>query len=872
MGVAVPNSNTLRMDQDPQLAVSQDLQRALLTAEFVTKGTNSEQDDGDNDLFELDPQIFDRWVPLLRQTIDESQLNTVVDDLYGSIDDHFENLEVQILQDTQLNNNLVTSINEIQKVQGIIDGSLQNDIHSLQKQVRSSTLQLVSKKQILIDNIKTSSKIKESSILIQKVLQIMELFNRCRELIEENDFFKALQTMETFETIYLQDFKQYNFEFLTEIYTSIPTLKSQIKDESINLIKNSLNYNLEKSFGVIGDKYYNVYETQILQDWLKTKQAMKLHSYKFNSPVEISLRDASRLDPLQLQNFCQLHEFHDSILIFQSLGEMNFFIDEFRKEYEFRKSKLVHPLFLKDFSTVSHSDGNTDLFAEKLNLPFFKEYILKILGFLVYDKELHRSTDYVLSNNSFNSTDVFWTSIMNKLYPYLITMVKNTLINENLLTAFKDFLGVLIAILENLKLNVELLYKVQVETFNQYCDLLVFQFEKEFTNLLQDDDFMPLSITDKTLYHKILKICWLTDHGSDANPSNDSQFSATFPFSPLYPMTCTLVKKTYTSLHSFISVFYKHDISHLNLILVKAIDSIFDKVVNLNIKSKLDTTSREEIAQILVNLDYFVIATKEFSLILTRENLTNNPDVEIRLSSIKKLIETRKEAETKLINLIDSKVIDLMEFIEFDWNTIDIRDEPDMTIVDIAQFLEMMFTSTLAIIPSNIKMLLIFREFDVITRRFLEKLLNETPNRISPQSVQNFETDMLYLEKTISKIFPNDVSSVPSSPSIPLTPTDIPSTAGNRSSVQVGNNIKSLLSTFTDLKQHIGLMKVNHWEEYKDNDIRLKKYSRVKPEVAQSLLAKLQPPSSEQSNLISDEGSSADSRGNSRFAKLFSRS
>lgn len=161
------------MDQDPQLAVSQDLQRALLTAEFVSKSGSSNQDQGEDELFELDPQIFDRWVPLLRQTIDEGQLNTVIDDLYASIDDHFENLETQILQDSQINNNLVTSINEIQKVQQIIDGSLQNDIKNLQSQVRHSTLNLVSRKQILIDNTKTSSKITESSILIQKFYKFL---------------------------------------------------------------------------------------------------------------------------------------------------------------------------------------------------------------------------------------------------------------------------------------------------------------------------------------------------------------------------------------------------------------------------------------------------------------------------------------------------------------------------------------------------------------------------------------------------------------------------------------------------------------------------------------------------------------------------
>lgn len=859
------------MEQEPQLEISKDLQRAFLAVDFTSSSKDSYLNIEGDEINELDEQVFERWIPSLRQAIDEGNLNLVVDDLYGSIEEQFENLETQILQDSQINNNLSASIRELESIQSMIHGPLQKELKYLNDEVRESTQDLVGKKQLLINNTKTLSKISESTILIQKILQILELSNRCHELIEDNDFFKALQAIETFEAIYLQDFKQYNFQFLTKFYSSIPFLKTKIRNESINLIKKSLTYSLEKTFSLLGHKYYDVYESEILADWIKTKHGMKLQNYKFNSSVELSLRDTSKLEVLDLNNFCNLDEFHDSVLIFDSLNEMDFFLSEFSKEYEFRKSKLIDPLFLTGSSTASYSVKKLDTFSQNLTFDEFQEYILKILGFLIYDRELHKSTDFILSNNCYRITDDFWESFMKRLNPILTQMVRTKLNVEESLTQFKDFLGVIIAILENLSFDVELLYSTQVLTYEKYCEILVQAFEKEFTSLLQDDDFMPLAVSDKSLYEKILKICWLSEQASDYSTSQEETFSATLPFSPLFPMTCTLLKKTYTNAHNFVSVFFKNDLSHLNLILVKAIDKALGKVVNNNIKSKLDTTSREEIAQILVNLDYFVIAAKEFSSILTRENLTNNPDIEIRLSAIKQLTETRKSAESKLINLIDSKVSDLMEFIEFDWNTTDIRKEPDMTIVDISQFLEMMFTSTLANIPSSIKMLLIFREFDIMTRRFLEKLLHEAPDRISPQSVFNFETDILYLEEVISKIFPNEVAITSSSPSIPGTPTQQSTTNGNRSSLQLENNVKSLLSTFSDLKQHIELMKVNDMEEYKDNDIRLRKYSRVKPEAAQILLSKLQPLTADQSTLTSDEGSTTDSKGNNRFAKLFSR-
>lgn len=883
------------MDQEPQSLVSQELQKVLLSSDFSTlaspitaqndnKQSNASASLLQDDIIELDEQSFDRWVPLLRTSIEDSSLTKLVEELFNSVDDNFQSLETRILQDSQINDNLTTSINEIESIQTLINGSLQQEVSDLQQQLSQSTNDVILKKQIFINNRKTSMKISESMILINKILQILELSNRCQDLIKEGDFFKALQSLDNLEKIYLQDFKNYNFDFLKEIYDSIPFLKSIIKDESINLIKKSFTSNLEKTLFTVGSKYFEVYQEVLLKDWLELKHSMKLGNFKFNSSVELALRDQKSLELLKAENFYHLDEFHDSILIFQNLKELDYLCEEFIKEYDFRKAKLVYPLELKNTTTSSSLNGQhqshlDDVFGENLSMSFLKEYLLKILGFLIYDKHLNKSTDYVLSFNSYNTTNEFWDILMKKLAPHLQQFVTRNLTTEEELVQFKDFLGIFIAILENLKLNIETLYRIHITVFEKYCNLLVHKFSEEFSTLLNDDDFMPLTTNDRNLYEKVLKICWLKEEEPEKmkeqqDPAN-GDFLATLPFSPLYPMACTLAKKTYGKMVTFLNNFYQHELYHLNTILVKTMDSIFQKVVNNKIRSKLDTTSREEIAQVLINLDYFVIAAREFSSILTRENIIQNPDVEIRLASAEQLTESRKYAETKLIELIDSKVSDLMEFVELDWVATTIKQEPDISIRDIAQFLEMMFTSTLVNLPYSVKTLLIFREFDSLTRRFLEMLLNGTPSTITPQSVLNFEMDMKFLEGIISKIFPSETKELPfeSSPS-PDSPLQSDQA---RASNLIENNVRSLQSTFTDLKQHIQLMKANNLEEYKDPSIRMRKYPRIRPEVAQLLVTKVAIPSPSPS---AGDGDNTSYRGqsptesltaNSRIAKFFNR-
>ncbi|KOG99301.1 Rab GTPase-binding exocyst subunit SEC15 [Saccharomyces eubayanus] len=909
------------MDQEGQPLLSKEFQQVLLATasgnnSSWTERTSSSADGNNavkhdptleqNDVFDLDPQSFDKWVPFLRSSLDENQLEPIIDELENSIEDNFQGLELQLLQDSQMNDKLETSIDEIANIQNMVQDTLSSEISKFQMKLTESSNELIVKKQLYVNNKKISLKISEATILITKVVRILELSSKCQELITERKFFKVLQNLDSLEKLYLQEFKNYNFQFLIEIYNSIPFLQKVTKDECINLIRNSLNLNLGKNLIKAGQEFLTIYKEELLPQWLETRSKMKLTNFKFNSPVEISMRDESSMAKLNLNEFFQLDDFHDSIMIFQNLNELNSLFSEFNKEYELRKTKLMYPLIWKKNKTANyqmdsllrgtgttsgapgHDISTDDAFTQSLSLSFLQDYFLRILGFLLYDINLNKATEFILVDNNYNSTNEFWDGLMDRLAPYLKYYIDKKLETEADMITLKDFLCIYVAILENFKLNIEPLYKVLISIFNKFCSLSLKAFDDEFQILLNDDDFMPLSINDKTLYEKVLKICWMKEDERPnlPDPMSGEPFSVTLPFSPLYPMTCTLAKKTYSKLTAFLSTFYRHELHTLNNILVNLMDDIFNDIVNKKIRSKLESTSREEIAQILINLDYFIIAAKEFSNFMTRENILQNPDMEIRLSSIKHLAESRKLAETKLIELIDSKISDILETIEIDWQIKECRRDPDISIIDLAQFLEMMFASTLQNLPYSVQTLLIFREFDSLTRQFMDILLHDTPSIITHDSVTNFEVDINYLESIIPRIFPSTPGVIDSngyqSPMTPSTPT-FPSGNGVDAPTLFENNIKSLEATFMELKQCIELLKAQG-RDYNEPEIRLRKYSRIRQEDAALLLSKIQPSAPPTDGGNDDDNSTMDSSSifnsdsvngmdssTSRIAKFFNR-
>ena len=182
-------------------------------------------------------------------------------------------------------------------------------------------------------------------------------------------------------------------------------------------------------------------------------------------------------------------------------------------------------------------------------------------------------------------------------------------------------LGIFISIFANLKLDTKSFYSCHVQLFDKYCAYEKNLVGSEFTQLLRDDDFMPLSLNDKSLYTKVLKLCWLKE--SDKEVLNDSllnlpddEFNVALPFSPLYPMTCSLLKKSETRIQKYVEEFFPFQTSIIYEKIINSVDSIFQDVIIVQFEEKLGSKSREELLQILINLEYFHISTIEMAKIL----------------------------------------------------------------------------------------------------------------------------------------------------------------------------------------------------------------------------------------------------------------
>ena len=114
-----------------------------------TDGNNAVKHDptlGQNDIFDLDPQSFDKWVPFLRSSLDESQLEPMIDELENSIEDNFQGLELQLLQDSQMNDKLETSIDEIANIQNMVQDTLSSEISKFQMKLSESSNELIVKR------------------------------------------------------------------------------------------------------------------------------------------------------------------------------------------------------------------------------------------------------------------------------------------------------------------------------------------------------------------------------------------------------------------------------------------------------------------------------------------------------------------------------------------------------------------------------------------------------------------------------------------------------------------------------------------------------------------------------------------------------
>lgn len=126
-----------------------------------------------------------------------------------------------------------------------------------------------------------------------------------------------------------------------------------------------------------------------------------------------------------------------------------------------------------------------------------------------------------------------------------------------------------------------------------------------------------------------------------------------------------------------------------------------------------------QIVQILINLEHFEVACQELEQLLAAARSPNSSDGPVTLNATEKFRNNKKVAEKRIFEVVNSKIDDLIETAEYDWNAPKLQMEPSNYMQTLTRFLSNIMNSTLLGLPTEIKELIYFDALSHAANRVL---------------------------------------------------------------------------------------------------------------------------------------------------------
>lgn len=659
---------------------------------------------------------------------------------------------------------------------------IKEKIVTISSQLEESGLDLVYKKKKLLETRTVRQNVDSAIEAVTACLQALDLTNNVHELIGDKRKFAALKSLEELQNTHLKGVAYFGFAQL--INKSVPALTKMARNDALQDFESWLT-KIQQLSGKIGRDAFARMESQ-RAEWNKiVKENSHLKQYKFNSPVELAYRDSgvNYLDKDEGDDidFSYLYE---CMLVHSSTGRFAEFQTFFESDRKIQSNYLI-------------PQNMTLIKGENESEQYIENVLHNIAGFCIVDRIISRK---VPNLRPAKEVDDIWDSLCQKL---------NNTINSKLVTIkdievlrhIKGLLGTLLHTMQNYRFNTSIIQQTILILFKRYSAFLKQEFDNNFFQTLQKDDYMPMSIKTRELYEKVCSVAW---YEGDV-PASKMSFPTTVPFSSVYPLCCVELR-TFVNYHQSFLDELQQDPAQIEDILHDAVDQLLVNTVCRTLEERLKSTAREQIVQILINLEYFQTAARELEKKLAAERISGRKG-KMSLDATGAFGTARKKAEERIFELLNSVVDNFLDLADYDWRTNRKMQEPSVYLVDMVSFLKTMMNSTLVNLPRSIKSLVYFDAFDHLAASLL-KLLMDSTDHLSLEAAHNFDIDVKYLEQFVNELG-KDV------------------------------NDMSLTTTVTELRESVNLLLSETITEYNNPHVRMTKYSRVKPENAELLFAKI---------------------------------
>ncbi|CCJ28817.1 unnamed protein product [Pneumocystis jirovecii] len=700
------------------------------------------------------------FVPVLKKAFESGTEDGLVDMWTQWAEKKRKEVEQTCLEHHQ---GFINSIDQLLSVRhGVL--MLTEQLFSLNRDIQRNGSDLAAKKRALVDARQVNQIINETSDTIRTCLKVLRLVNKIHEWIENREFYRALRSLEELQTVHLKDVLQ--FRFAQNIRDSIPYMKHKIKEAVMENLREWLLV-LRTSSSKVGELVFQkTLERQRIWN-MRVKQDPRLQSCEFNSPVEWVLNERDDFDVT----------YNDQIEV---LG----LHDEFRMSYE-NDRRMQKDLLVPNSILILNKDIS----------PIYR-LVQDVAGFIIIEKT---TLNKVSAFRSLEEIDSLWDSLSGKLIESISNSIKDV-DDPQLIHDIKSVILLFIQAIETYDYSMKKLHNFSLNLFETYSRLLKAQFSKDFEQIVADDDYMPIVINNMEDYQKVLDVSWYKP-----NDSMDSiKFPITLPFSQIYPLCCVDIRNFVNQYYKFAEGYYNrcHDIDD---ILKQILDELLVSHVKKKLIERLKSNNLAQVVQIIINLEHFESACDELdSLLLEIQASGKTRNLKLRAKS--EFRDAIKDAEKRIFELVNSKIDDFLEIIDYDRQAVTKQTEPSPYLLEMVSYLTTVMSSTLHNLPHSIKTFVYFQTLDHFASSVMQILLNKNSKKINENFILNLDVDLRYLEKFVESL---------SDPSI------------------------SYADTFLEQRQSLNFLMSETPEEYLNADIQFKKYSRVKPQAAITLLEKV---------------------------------
>ncbi|ORY50770.1 exocyst complex subunit Sec15-like protein [Rhizoclosmatium globosum] len=662
----------------------------------------------------------------------------------------------------------VQSVEQLLKVR-LGTAHLKTKIVNLNSEMQDAGTKILEKKKEVIEYRRILLNIELAMECVQTCLIVLDVANKINSQIEKGKHYSALRMLDDLQITHLPRISEYSIAKEMELF--IPTQRENVREAVLKEIRQWLGSVNEKTRAV-GKAALDISEKREI----KRLENIIAHGHS----ISLDFIASEDMDVFDVANeHIDFKPLYKCIHIHDVLGKRNKFIDQF----EGHRGTQADLLFESNFAL------NCD------DLKGFDIYLQDAVGFFIVEAVIMSSTQNFRSRTT---VEHLWEISSEKLNKIVIEGLQGCQ-NPESFFSIKQVLSAYVHTLQGYGYAVEKLLMLILSLFDRHVELTKMACCEQIIETVEDDDCTPVIVENVDEYRVIMNAIHFEDKMAT------STFPRALPFSKTVPDCCYLIKAYVNGFYRFSNGFDQHH-NEMDDLLKKSLEGILINTVGASLTRKMNEHGLGECIQIMTNGEYFRVIVAELEHMFTEKKGSNKGHVSLHASKF--FADFRGVCEKRISNLVTSKIDKILDTaVHYEWMATTIQSKPSPYLQDIASFLNSLMSSELSLLSPDGRKKVYRVVLDHLANSLTHLLVSKSGKKISPQFVESFSKDIMFLENFINCL----------------------------------DELSRITDQFLELKQTVSFLLSEHYEDWLVPEIRRKKFDRVNATNLAILLEKIKP-------------------------------